>query len=250
MSTTQTVRRAPPVRDFDQLPKTMQYWFLEGQTQLPLRAGDTSAGGYSEALPPAGLNSTTGTTAQNSEIIYIKVSNDANNWTITGAATGSVTLTAQWDVARFKSDGTNWYAVCCGAGGGSGPALQVNGTPNADQALLNLQDSDTVAFEDLGAGAVTAHATVFTLQGKIGQSIQRGTFIGDGSPVLVDYASILGFVPVTANDIAIVVTYEGVPVNPGTLYVVYTDTSSANIFSTSATDASAIRYIVMAFPTP
>jgi len=89
----------------------MQYWFLESQRQFPLRVGDTSGGPETEALPPAGLNSTTGMTAQNQEIIYIKGSADANNWNITGAITGAVTLTAQYAFARFKSDGTNWWRV-------------------------------------------------------------------------------------------------------------------------------------------
>jgi hypothetical protein len=37
--------------------------------------------------------------------------------------------------------------------------LQVNGVDNAVQTLFDLEDSDTVTFEDLGGGQVTAHAS-------------------------------------------------------------------------------------------
>lgn len=112
MSTSQTQLFPPPIRASNLSDSDMKYLFTL-QYQLPLRKGDSSGGPYSEALPPAGLNTTTGQSNQNQEIIYIKTSADGNGWTITGAITGSVTLTGQYDVARFKSDGTNWYSVCC-----------------------------------------------------------------------------------------------------------------------------------------
>jgi hypothetical protein len=41
-----------------------------------------------------------------------------------------------------------------GGGGGGGPALQVNGTPTGDQALLNLVAGANITITDEGAGAV------------------------------------------------------------------------------------------------
>ena len=72
---------------------------------------DTTAAPVTIALPPAGLNSSTGQSNQNQEIIYLKASADANTWTITGALTGDIVLTTQYSGVRFKSDGTNWYKV-------------------------------------------------------------------------------------------------------------------------------------------
>ena len=116
MPTTQSVLFPPPARSSVVAPdggieKTFQKWLFSLQMLQPLRVGDSSAGPYSEALPAAGLNSTTGQSNQNQEIIYVKGSADANNWTITGAISGSVVLAAQYAYARFKSDGTNWYRV-------------------------------------------------------------------------------------------------------------------------------------------
>lgn len=47
-----------------------------------------------------------------------------------------------------------------GLAGGSGSVeLQVNGVDNESQEVLDLADSDTITFEDLGGGQVTAHAS-------------------------------------------------------------------------------------------
>lgn len=110
MPTTETTLFQPPLRD-SVLSQPEQKYLFTLQHKDPLRIGDTSAGPYSEALPPAGLNSTTGQSNQNQEIIYVKGSADANNWTITGAISGPVVLAAQFDRARFKSNGTDWYRV-------------------------------------------------------------------------------------------------------------------------------------------
>lgn len=114
MSSKQTQLFPPPTRshavdDKGYLAVPLRQWLFTVQNLLPLRVGDTSGGPITEALPPAGLNSTTGQSNQNQEILYIKSSADANAWTITGAITGTVALTAQYAVARFKSDGTNWW---------------------------------------------------------------------------------------------------------------------------------------------
>jgi len=45
------------------------------------------------------------------------------------------------------------------AGGGSGPTLQTNGTPNGSQALLNLAQGTNVTLTDNGTGTVTIDAT-------------------------------------------------------------------------------------------
>jgi len=110
MATKQTTLFPPPLRA-SQLSDPEQKWLLTLQVLHPLRVGDSSAGPYSEALPAAGLNSITGQSNQNQELIFVKGSADANNWTITGALSGAVVLAAQYAFARFKSDGTNWWRV-------------------------------------------------------------------------------------------------------------------------------------------
>lgn len=110
MPTSQTVLFPPPLRGTT-LSQPEQKYLASLQYLSPLRVGDSSAGSYSEALPPAGLNQTTGQSNQNQEIVFIKGSADANTWTVTGAQGGPVTFSAQYDSARFKSDGTNWWRV-------------------------------------------------------------------------------------------------------------------------------------------
>jgi hypothetical protein len=108
-------------------PTAVQKYLLSLQMLLPLRLADTSGGSYSEALPPAGLNSTTGQSNQNQEIVYIKTTVDANTFTITGAITGNVVLATQYALARFKSDGTNWWSATSASGGGG---VQVGPRPS------------------------------------------------------------------------------------------------------------------------
>lgn len=116
MATTQTTLFPPPLRDViasiaGRLSQSFQQWFLSVQSLHPLRLVDTTAGPYSEAVPPAGLNSTTGQSNQNQEIVYKKTSADGNTFTLTGVADGSQTLTAQYSKVRIKSDGTQWWVV-------------------------------------------------------------------------------------------------------------------------------------------
>lgn len=116
MPTTETVLFPPPARSTivaqdGQIEKTFQRWLFSLQMLSPLRIGNTTTGPYSEALPAAGLNSTTGQSNQNQEIIYVKGSADGNAFTVTGGQGGPVVLAAQYDFARFKSDGTVWWRV-------------------------------------------------------------------------------------------------------------------------------------------
>lgn len=95
----------PPPKEYSQ-----KYLFTL-QNHLPFVKVDTSLGSYAEFLPPAGNVSGTGQNNQNQEITYLKVSADGNTFTLTGAATGPVTITAQYAGYRFKSDGAKWYKV-------------------------------------------------------------------------------------------------------------------------------------------
>ena len=101
----------PPVLLFSQLNPQEQLYMQTIQYLLQLFTCDTSLGEIDVTLPPAGSNPTTGQSAQNQELTYIKTTADTNNVVITGAISGVVTLTTQWQAARFKSDATNWYAV-------------------------------------------------------------------------------------------------------------------------------------------
>jgi hypothetical protein len=65
---------------------------------------DTSGGNITQALPAASLY-------PNQDLTFIKTTSDANTLTITGAISGSVVLTTQFQSATFHSDGTNWTIV-------------------------------------------------------------------------------------------------------------------------------------------
>jgi len=104
----------PPLtpRASEQLDRPVQYWLFQVRDHQPLTEVDTSLGPQALMLPPAGVATlATGQNNQNQELIYIKTSADANVATITGAAQGPQTLTAQYDTLRFKSNGTTWYKV-------------------------------------------------------------------------------------------------------------------------------------------
>jgi hypothetical protein len=110
MPTTQTQLFPPPMRG-TALSQSDQLYLASLQYLLPLRLVDTTAGPYSEALPPAGVNASTGQSNQNQELIYKKTSADVNVFTLTGAAEGPQTLTVQYSMIRLKSDATNWWIV-------------------------------------------------------------------------------------------------------------------------------------------
>lgn len=110
MPTTKVTRRPPPLR-FADLNKAMQAWELETQQAAPLHKVDTSAGNETQTPPAAGLDATTGQTNQNQEITYVKVSADANVFTLEGdnLPLGPFMLTTQGQVLKIKSDGTDWF---------------------------------------------------------------------------------------------------------------------------------------------
>jgi len=107
MPTTRTILFAPPLRH-SEVPVPLQKWLLTLQNLHPMVEVDTSSGDVVETLPLAGLDQTTGQSNQNVEYVYTKTSADVNTVTINGAASGPVVLTAQHEVARFKSNGTVW----------------------------------------------------------------------------------------------------------------------------------------------
>jgi hypothetical protein len=135
--------RSNAVDDKGFLAIPLRQWLFTLQNLLPLVEVDTSSGDQSFALPPAGLNSATGQSNQNQEIVYVKISADANTATITGAETGAMLLTKQWDSARFKSDGTNW--LNSGVGSSAGPG-------SASFALLTSGENDSATMV-VGTGA-------------------------------------------------------------------------------------------------
>lgn len=105
MPTTQT-QLFPP-----KLPDGLQKYLFTLQFLHPMREVDTSGGAFAETPPPAGLNGTTGQSNQNQEITYVKISADANLFTLNGVQGGPYTIGAQWGFLKIKSDGTNWLRV-------------------------------------------------------------------------------------------------------------------------------------------
>lgn len=114
MSTSQTTLFPPPnqskaVDDRGYLTPTQQQWNFTLQRQLPLIEIDTTTGPLVDTVPPAGLNSTTGQSNQNQEITFVKISADANAYTLNGVVSGAIVISAQYAFFKIKSDGTNWY---------------------------------------------------------------------------------------------------------------------------------------------
>jgi hypothetical protein len=96
------------------VPQEFQHYMLTLQRRNPMIEADTSAGAEVYVLPQAGLNPGTGQSNQNSEYVIVKTSPDANTVTVQGANGGDVVLTTNsgaGSVARFKSNGSVWYAV-------------------------------------------------------------------------------------------------------------------------------------------
>lgn len=90
------------------LSKNDLKWLLQFLGLQPLYKVDTSKGSYAES-PPAAGSATSGYSGQCKEITYVKISSDANTYTLNGIEGGPYTLTAQWQFLKVKSDGTNWY---------------------------------------------------------------------------------------------------------------------------------------------
>lgn len=180
MSVKVTTLFPPPTRASSLTDSELQYLFSL-QRRCPLNIVDTTAGNVTIALPNPGLdNSQTGQSAQNQELIYIKGSADANTVTITGAISGTVTLTAQFQVARFKSDAVAWWEACCGTsggGGGSGSGLYFFGPGLTDTALiLGTGTIGSGVSAGQSAGVVAANVvTVYKFTLAIGMTISKVT---------------------------------------------------------------------------
>lgn len=170
MPTTKTVLFPPPLRAANTI-QDIQNWLFSIQNLMPLALVDTSGGSYSEAVPPAGLNISTGQSNQNQQILYIKTSADANVFTLTGCANGSQTLTAAFSAVLIKSDGTNWWGVPLGSsGGGGGGAVwgSITGNINSQtdlQAEFAALQAQIPIFVDneTPVGAVDGSNTSFDL---------------------------------------------------------------------------------------
>lgn len=104
MTTKTTKLPDPPITGDAQIKPWWAEWFRSVKEQFPLNTVDTAAGNVTIALP-------SGAVYMNREPVYIKSSADANTVAITGAQGGTVTLTAQFNKARFRYDGSKWWAV-------------------------------------------------------------------------------------------------------------------------------------------
>ena len=107
---TTTILYPPPLRG-SKLSVPEQHYLLTLQNHLPLIEVDTSAGNSTAAPPPAGLNASTGQSNQNQELVYKKVSADANSFTLSGTdlPEGPIVLSVKYDYLKIKSNGTVWW---------------------------------------------------------------------------------------------------------------------------------------------
>jgi|HubBroStandDraft_5_1064220.scaffolds.fasta_scaffold192143_3 hypothetical protein len=109
MTTTRTTLVPYTVRASALSPADQKH-ILTLDTAQPLNTVDTSEGSYEQALPSPGTEES-GQSNQGVELIFKKVSADVNTFTLTGAADGPQTLTAQYSKVRVQSDGTNWWVT-------------------------------------------------------------------------------------------------------------------------------------------
>ena len=93
-----------PIIDKDGRAKMELVLLLNALSRQIFNSFSTASGNVSQALPDAKTNF-------GAELIYLKNTSDAHTLTITGAVTGSVVLSSQGSVARFKSDGKQWWKV-------------------------------------------------------------------------------------------------------------------------------------------
>ena len=114
MPVTQTKLFEPPaqskaVDDSQRLAPPLRDWLFSVQNLLPLVVVDTSGGNIVQAVPAAGLNSTTGQSNQNMEITFVKSSADGNSFTLNGVQGGAIVISLQYARFKIKSDGTSWW---------------------------------------------------------------------------------------------------------------------------------------------
>jgi hypothetical protein len=106
-----TILPPPPPLHLGAEPQ--KYWNFKVQNLAPLIEVDTSGGNETQSPPSAGVNASTGQTNQNQEITYVKISPDANVFSLQGPNLpfGPYTLAAQSQSFKIKSNGTVWYKV-------------------------------------------------------------------------------------------------------------------------------------------
>jgi len=100
----------PPTTQGSNVSQTDHQWLLLVQGLQPLYEVDSSKGSYAENVPPAGVG-TSGQSGQCKEITYVKTSADGSTYTLNGVQGGALTLTAQYQFLKIKSDGTKWWRV-------------------------------------------------------------------------------------------------------------------------------------------
>ena len=184
MPTTQSVLFPPPVRG-TALSQSEQKYLATLQYVSPLRLGDTSAGPYSEALPPAGLNTTTGQSNQNQEIVYKKISADGSAWTVTGGAEGPQTLTKQYSWIRFKSDGTEWWVVGVFIPSGSVTPNESNNETPGGAAINGINTSFVLAHIPNPPGSLKLNSDGAWLASGIGFTLVGANLTLAYAPVSV-----------------------------------------------------------------
>lgn len=107
MSTAVTILYPPPLRG-SKLSTPEQHYMLSLQNLHPMYEVDTTAGSFAAVPPEAGQDAPSGRNNQNAEITYIKISADGNTFTLNGVAGGALTLTANGQFLKIKSNGTLW----------------------------------------------------------------------------------------------------------------------------------------------
>lgn len=102
-----TVLYPPPLRK-SELSQPVQHYMLSIQNLHPMYEVDTTAGNETTVPPDPGQDAPSGRNNQNAEITYIKTSADGNTFTLNGVSGGPLTLTAQDQFFKIKSNGVLW----------------------------------------------------------------------------------------------------------------------------------------------
>jgi hypothetical protein len=113
---------------------------------------DTSGGNITQALPAA-------SSMPNQDLTFSKTTADASTLTITGAISGSVVLSVQYQSATFHSDGTNW-ALKSGTGARIFPA---SWTAQTSVTITHTLGTTAVLVQVFDAGGVVVQPESITV---------------------------------------------------------------------------------------
>lgn len=126
-------------------------------------------------------------------------------------------------------------------GGGTALILQVNGTPNANQLLLNLQGQNSVAVSDAGNGTISIAGSVFQVNG-LNNTLQTKVNLISGTGITLT-ADALGGVTVTNSSPGTVPAGANVITMPSLNFTTNFPASTTNTANSSGATNTFVQYV-------